>query len=124
MSMARGIRFPSWGPALLILLLSIASSRLPVESSVQRFGSQRPRKSRTCLSEQSGSTLQAKAPDRSTGNALPNEFARALPKSAEPSWRAISPVSATRLALGERRPEYLKSFAPWSPPSTLPPPRA
>jgi len=112
------------GPALLVVLMALASSRLPVGPSTHRFGTERSKRTRTCPSEQSSGTLQVKTAPRTLGHSLPNEFARSLQHSPDASFQAISPSAACRLALGDRRPEYLKFFAPSSSPTSLPPPPA
>ncbi|HVR87463.1 MAG TPA: hypothetical protein VMU54_24265 [Planctomycetota bacterium] len=113
-----------WALGLVVLLLFIASSRLPVESSTHRFGRERSKKARSCPSEQSGASLQLKIVQRSQSYPLGNDSARSLPKFPDPSFQALSPLVESRLALGDRRPEYLKFFAPSSPQSYLPPPPA
>jgi len=112
------------GLTLLILFLFIASSRLPVGASTHRFGTERSKRTRICPSEQAGAAVGVKTGQRTSGRTLSREFVRSLPKSPESCVQPLSPESACRLALGDRRPEYLKFFAPSSSPTFLPPPSA
>jgi hypothetical protein len=108
---------------LVAVLLFVASSRLPVQSSTVRFGGHPSKKSKSCPAEQSVTSLPAAPADRTAG------FVKSHPaddrrSAVEPSYRGISQVVEARLQAGARRPDYLNSFAPSSAHSDLPPPQA
>jgi hypothetical protein len=113
-----------WAFGLLLVLLCVASSRLPVESSTQRFGKERSKRARSYPSEHSSASLQVKAVQGNTNTQIENDPERSQPRSAPRSFQPLSPLTESRLALGDRRPDYLKFFDSSSPHSCLPPPPA
>jgi hypothetical protein len=112
-----------WLVGLVAVLLFVASSRLPVQSSTVRFGSHQSKKSKSCPAESSVTSLPAASAER-TGGFVKGHSSADRQSSAESTFRGISQVVESRLLVGFRRPDYLNSFASSSAYSDLPPPRA
>jgi len=111
-----------WMLGFGMFLFCIASSGLPVESSVARWGKERTKKVRICPAEQARSGHPEGKAEQKIKPGPANELAHSQPRVCEPAFRVHAPGVEFRLAQVDRRPDYLNPFAPSSSPSALPPP--
>lgn len=102
---------PRWMLGLAFGLLCLAGSRVPVASSVHRFGSVPTKRSRRCITDlRSGTSFQVST-DRCRQAGAREEIERSRQETPELSFQALSLEVESRLALGQHCPDYLKPFA-------------